>query len=61
VIKSGEPPTSDAFCKVVLGVQVPLDHTYRIVGPDSAVYELVEYTLADRIDALPVAQVKKVS
>jgi hypothetical protein len=61
VTKSGEPPTSDAFYKVVLGVQVPLDHTCRIVGPDSAVYELVEYTHAERIDALPVAHVKRVS
>jgi hypothetical protein len=60
VTKAGEPPTSDAFFNVVLGVQVPLDHTYRIVGPDSALYELVEFTQAERIDVLPVAQVKKV-
>ena len=56
-----EPPTTDEFYRVVLGVQIPLTHLNRIVGPDSAVYELVEYIQAERIETLPVAQVKKTS
>jgi hypothetical protein len=61
VVKQDEPPTTDEFYRVVLGVQTPLTHLNRIVGPDSATYDLVEYTQAERIDALPVAQVKKTS
>jgi hypothetical protein len=55
------PPTTDEFYNIVLGVQTPLTHLNRIVGPDSTVYELVEYSQAERIDELPVAQVKKAS
>jgi hypothetical protein len=61
VLKKDEPPTTDEFYRVVLGVQIPLTHLNRIVGPDSSTYDLVEYTQAERIDALPVAQVKKTS
>jgi hypothetical protein len=56
-----EPPATDEFYRVVLGVQIPLTHLNRIVGPDSSTYDLVEYTQAERIDTLPVAQVKKTS
>jgi hypothetical protein len=59
VFPKDEPPTTDEFYRVVLGVQIPLTHLNRIVGPDSSTYELVEYTQAERIDTLPVAQVKK--
>jgi hypothetical protein len=59
VLKKDEPPTTDEFYRVVLGVQTPLTHLNRIVGPDSSTYELIEYTQSERIDVLPVAQVKK--
>jgi hypothetical protein len=61
VLKKDEPPTTDQFYRVILGVQIPLTHLNRIVGPDSSTYDFVEYTQAERIDALPVAQVKKTS
>jgi len=61
VLKKDEPPTTDEFYRVVLGVQMPLTHLNRIVGPDSSTYDFVEYIQAERIDTLPVVQVKKTS
>jgi hypothetical protein len=61
VLKKDEPPATDEFYRVILGVQTPLTHLNRIVGPDSSTYDLVDYTQAERIDTLPVAQVKKSS
>jgi hypothetical protein len=61
VLSKDEPPTTSELYRVVLGVQTPLTHLNRIVGSDSTTYDFVEYTQADRIDTLPVAQVKKSS
>jgi hypothetical protein len=61
VFPKDEPPTTEQFYRVVLGVQTPLTHLNRIIGPDSATYDLVSYTQAERVDTLPVALVKKTS
>jgi hypothetical protein len=56
---TADPPTSTATCQIVLGEELPLDHNHRIVGPDGAVYQLVEYSQADRIDVLPIVTAVK--
>ncbi len=61
VFPKDEPPRTDEFYRVVLGVQIPLTHLNRIVGPDSSTYDLVEYTQAERIDSFPIAHVRKTS
>jgi hypothetical protein len=43
----------------MLADDTALDHNHRLVGPDGSIYQLVEYTQAERIDALPVATVIK--
>jgi hypothetical protein len=55
------PPTSTATYRVVLDDETALDHNHRIVGPDGTVYQIVEYAQAERIDALPVATVVKLT
>jgi len=53
------PPTSTAKYRVILGEQIALDHNHRVIGPDGTVYQILEFTQADRIDTLPVATVIK--
>jgi hypothetical protein len=54
---AADPPTSSATYRVLLADDTPLDHNHRLIGPDSSVYQIVEYAQAERIDALPVATV----
>jgi hypothetical protein len=57
---AANPPTSTATYRIMLADDTALDHNHRLVGPDGSVYQLVEYTQAERIDTLPVAKVVKV-
>jgi hypothetical protein len=54
------PPTSSKSYRVTLGEQIALDHNHRILGPDGAIYQIVEFTQAERIDVLPMAKVIRV-
>ena len=47
--------------RVMLADDTPLDHNHRLVGPDGTIYQLVEYTQAERIDTLPMATVRKLA
>jgi hypothetical protein len=53
------PASSTAVYHVILGEQIELDHNHRLVGPQGAVYQVIEYSQAERIDVLPVATVVK--
>jgi hypothetical protein len=55
---TADPPTSTATFRVMLADDTRLDHNHRLVGPDGTMYELLEYTQAERFDTLPVATVK---
>ena len=52
-------PTSSAVYRVVLGDDVALDHNHRVVGSDGAVYQVIEFAQAERLDVLPIATVVK--
>lgn len=54
-----EPITSTATYRVLIDDDTPLDHNHRIVAGDGAVYRLLIYTQAERIDGLPVAVVRR--
>jgi hypothetical protein len=56
-----DPPTSSATYRVLLADDTPLDHNHRLVGPDGAVYQVQNYTQAERIDALPMATVERLT
>lgn len=56
---TNDAPTSTAIYRVLLADDTPLDHNHRLVGPDGAVYQILEYSHAERFDALPAAKVKK--
>jgi hypothetical protein len=43
----------------MLADEIPLDHNHRIVGLDGSVYQVLEYSQAERIDTLPIATVVK--
>ena len=43
----------------MLADDTPLDHNHRLVGSDGEIYQLLEYTQAERFDTLPVATVKQ--
>lgn len=51
------PPASTAKYWVVLDDELELDHNHRVVGTDGAVYQVIEYAQAERIDVLPIATV----
>jgi hypothetical protein len=53
------PPTSTSTYRVMLADESALDHNHRLVGPDGSIYQLIEYTQAERIDMLPIATVVK--
>ncbi len=36
-----------------------LNHNHRLIDPGGSIYELIEYTQAERIDTLPIATVIK--
>jgi hypothetical protein len=56
---AADPPTSETIYRIVLGRQLALDHNHRIVDGAGTTYRVLEFTHAERIDALPVAKVKK--
>jgi hypothetical protein len=56
---TSDRPTSISTYRVLLNDNTPLDHNHRLVGPDGSVYQVQEYAQAERIDALPMATVKK--
>lgn len=56
---AADPPTSTATYRVMLADDSALDHNHRLIDPDGSIYELIEYTQAERIDSLPVATVVK--
>ena len=58
---TADPPTSTATYRVMLADDTPLDHNHRLVGPDGAIYQILEYTQAERIDTLPIAKVKRLA
>jgi hypothetical protein len=61
VDNSVDPPTSTATYRVLLNDDTPLDHNHRVVGPDGAIYQVQEYTQAERTDALPMATCKRLT
>jgi hypothetical protein len=58
---TADPPTSTTTFRVLLNDDTPLDHNHRLVDADGVAYQVLEYSQADRIDALPVALVKEMS
>lgn len=56
---TGDAPTLTATYRVLLADDTPLDHNRRLVGPDGAIYQILEYNQAERIDVLPLARVKR--
>ncbi len=61
VDNSADPPTSTTTYRVLLADNTPLDHNHRLVGPEGPIYQVQEYSQAERIDVLPVATVKKLT
>lgn len=59
VDETTEPVTSTATYKIYLEESVPLDHNHRFVAGDGAVYRLMSYSGAERIDELSVAMVRR--
>jgi hypothetical protein len=57
VDNSTSPATSAASYRIILGEPIDLDANSRFVDPQGNVYQLIELTQAERIDALPVATV----
>jgi hypothetical protein len=58
-LKDGEPPTSTAIYRIILGEQLQLDHNSAFIDLQGNLYQFIELTQAERIDALPVASVVK--
>jgi len=58
---TGDAPTSTATYRVLLADDTPLDHNHRLVGPDGAIYQVLEYSQAERIDVLPMAMVVRLA
>lgn len=54
------PPASTATFRIMLADDTPLDHNHRLVGPDGAIYQLLDYRDAQRVDTLPVAKVQRI-
>jgi len=50
------PATAVTYYRIILGEQFALEANTRFVSPQGDVYQLVECTQAERIDALPVAR-----
>lgn len=52
-----DAPTSTVTYRVFLADETPLNHNHRLVGPDGAIYQILEYSQAERIDVLPMVSV----
>lgn len=59
VDESIAPVTSIATYRILIDDDTPLDHNHRIVAGDGAVYRLMSYSQAERIDRLPMAVVRR--
>jgi head-tail adaptor len=57
VDNESSPATATATYRIILGEQIELNADSRFVDPQGNVYQLMEYTQAERIAALPVATV----
>jgi hypothetical protein len=55
--ESVDPPRGVARWKIILGEQIPLKADDRLTTADGAIYRVLRYEQAERIDALPVATV----
>jgi hypothetical protein len=55
------PPTATATFRILLGEQLTLNENSRFVDPQGNVYQLIELSQAERIDALPEALVVRVA
>ena len=56
-----DPPTSTSTYRILLADDTPLDHNHRLIGSDGTVYQILEYAQAERINALPVATVRRLA
>jgi len=56
-----DPPTSIATYRVLLADDTALDHNHRLVGPNGAIYQVQDYSQAERIDALPMATCERLT
>jgi len=54
-----DPATATATYRILLGEELDLNADSRFVDPQGNVYQLIDLTQAERIDALPVATVLK--
>ena len=54
-----DPLTSTSIYRIILGEQLELDHNSAFVDLEGNLYQFMELTQAERIDALPVATVVK--
>jgi hypothetical protein len=59
VNESADPVTSSATYRITLDDDLELDHNHRIVAGDGAVYRVLSYIGAGRIDQLPVAVARR--
>lgn len=60
VDETASPLTSTATHRVTLAdPTLALDHNHRLVGGDGTLYRVLSYAGAERIDALPVAVVRR--
>ncbi len=48
-------PTSIITYQILLDDDLPLNHNHRLIGPDGTIYQVQEYSQAERFDTLPVA------
>lgn len=59
VDEATDPISSVATYRITLDTDALLDHNHRIVSGDGTVYRLLTFENAERIDALPVATVRR--
>lgn len=58
--QSVSPATSQERFRIFLGDSIPLNHTHRLVDRHGNAFQIDRYLSAERIDALPVAEVTMV-
>jgi len=56
---TGDAPSSTTTFRVLLADDTPLDHHHRLIGAEGAIYQILEYSQAERIDMLPLAWVRR--
>ncbi len=58
VVLSGQARRTVRRFRIYLGDLVPLDQRHRILAPDGAVYRVLSWSAAERIDQLPTAEIE---